>query len=187
MGSSDTLGTAQINLEDVEPFQAVERTLNLSSSKHGEKGHVRIRMNFRPSIIAKTRKNTSTFSTAGRAVTQIGALPVTAGISAGKGVFHGVTGLFKHAPRESEEHLATSDLPSGQASQPVGATSHPTALPVGATGSEINGSSEPGTLRVTVLNAKDLSGGETKPYAVLRVGDKEVKTKYVAKTASPEW
>ncbi|KAG6869143.1 hypothetical protein C0993_012241 [Termitomyces sp. T159_Od127] len=187
MGSSDTLGTAKINLEDVEPFQAVERTLNLFSSKHGEKGHVRIRMNFRPLIIAKTRKNTSTFSNAGRAVTQIGALPVTAGISAGKGVFHGVTGLFKHAPRESEEQPETSDPPSGQASHPVGVTAHPTAFPVGAAGLESNGSSEPGTLKVTILNAKDLSGGETKPYTVIRVGDKEVKTKYVAKTATPEW
>ncbi|KAG6891051.1 hypothetical protein C0995_014139 [Termitomyces sp. Mi166 len=186
MGSSDTLGTAKINLEEVEPFQAIDRTLNLSSPKHGEKGHVRIRMNFRPSIVAKTRKNTSTFSNAGRAVTQIGALPVTAGISAGKGVFHGVTGLFKHGSRE-EEQPEMSDLPSGQASQPVGAMNHPTAFPLATNGSESHGTLEPGTLKVTVLDAKDLSGGETKPYAVLRVGDKEVKTKYVAKTTAPEW
>ncbi|KAG5353458.1 hypothetical protein C0989_006615 [Termitomyces sp. Mn162] len=185
VGSSDTLGTAKIDLEDVEPFQAVERTLNLSSPKHGEKGHVRIRMNFRPSIIAKTRKNTSTFSTAGRAVTQIGVLPVTAGISAGKGVLHGVTGIFKHGRDEQPEIL--SEYPSGQASHPVGAMNHPAAFSAVANDPESNGNPEPGTLKVTVLDAKDLTGGETKPYTVLRLGDKEVKTKYVAKTTTPEW
>ncbi|KAG6817624.1 hypothetical protein H0H87_006252 [Tephrocybe sp. NHM501043] len=181
MGASDSLGEARIDLEEIEPFQAFERILNLSSAKHGEEGHVRIRMTFQPSIIARSRKNTSTFSTAGRAVTQIGALPVTAGLSAGKGVLHGVTGLFKHG--HHEEQPESKELPSGQASQPVGASGHATAFPV-ASGSE---PSEPGTLRVTILDAKDLSGGETRPYATIRVGDKEFKTKHVARTATPEW
>jgi len=46
-------------------------------------------------------------------------------------------------------------------------------------------------LKVTVRSAQDLggsSGGETiKPYVVLKVGDKEQKTKHAGKTHSPEW
>ncbi|KAG6866873.1 hypothetical protein C0991_008810 [Blastosporella zonata] len=184
IGTSDSLGEAKIDLEEIEPFQALERVLSLSSPKHGEEGHVRIRMTFQPSIIARARKNTSTFSTAGRAVTQIGALPVTAGISAGKGVLHGVTGLFKHG--HHEEQPAAKDLLSGQASQPVGASTKATAFPTGE-GADSSGPPEPGSLKVTVLDAKDLSSGETKPYATIRVGDKEFKTKHVGKTATPEW
>ena len=55
---------------------------------------------FQPEIIVKSRKNTSTFSTAGRAMTQFGGLPV----QAGKGVFHGVTGVFKG--KGSKERIA---------------------------------------------------------------------------------
>jgi Ca2+-dependent lipid-binding protein len=80
-----SLGTAKLDLASLEPFQASEQELNLVSSKHGEKGKVRVRMVFRPQIITKTRKQTSTFGAAGRAMTQIGALPV----GASKGVFHG--------------------------------------------------------------------------------------------------
>ena len=48
---------------------------------------------------------------------------------------------------------------------------------------------EPGLLRVTVVDAKDLSSGpdSIKPYVVVRVGEKESKTKHAGKTTSPEW
>ena len=48
-------------------------------------------------------------------------------------------------------------------------------------------SSEPGTLRVTVIDAKDLASSDVKPYVVVRVGDKEQKTKHASKTSTPEW
>jgi hypothetical protein len=136
---------------------------------------------FQPEIIAKSRKSTSTFSTAGRAMTQFGGLPV----SAGKGVLHGVTGVFK---RKDDDHVPppVPDIPSGQASHPIG---QPDTLYASApsTSHETSPSSEPGTLRVTLLDAKDLSGGESKPYATIRLGDKEFKTKPTHKTATPEW
>ncbi|KAG6814026.1 hypothetical protein H0H92_003876 [Tricholoma furcatifolium] len=199
VGAADTLGSARIELEDIEPFQASERVLDLHSTKVGDKGYVRIRMTFQPSIIARARKNTSTFSTAGRAVTQlggavtqIGALPVNVGLTAGKNVLHGVTGitgLFKHGHGHHEESESVppvpQSLPSGQASQPAGVSEHATAFPVAA--GEANIPSESGTLRVTVLDAKDLSGGESKPYASIRVGDRELKTKHLGKTTNPEW
>ena len=88
----ETLGSATINLRDLESFQLTERWISLSTAKHGQKGRVRVRLLFQPKIIAKSRKTQSTFSNAGgRAMTTIGGLPV----NAGKGVVHGVTGIFK--------------------------------------------------------------------------------------------
>jgi len=146
---------------------------------------------FQPEIITKSRKNTSTFSAAGRAMTQFGALPV----GAGKGVLQGVGGIFRRdnpAKQKDDNGLPPiPDVPAGQASHPVGqpdalATS---AVAGGATIANGNGSNskEPGTLRVTVLDAKDLSMSDSKAYCSLRVGDKEHKTKHAHKTASPEW
>ncbi|KDQ54885.1 hypothetical protein JAAARDRAFT_37997 [Jaapia argillacea MUCL 33604] len=197
------LGTGKIELADVEPFVGVERAIPLTSDKHGEKGVVRVRLNFQPEIIAKTRKNTSTFSSAGRAMTQIGHMPV----GAGKGVISGVRGVFAkdhgkgngngngHGTIAEEPSLGTAP---GQSSEPVGPVAGVDGAP--ATGvstfpsnasmaSLDSNKNEPGTLRVTIIDAKDLhSPGDTpKPYATIRVGDKEQKTKHTAKTISPEW
>lgn len=180
-----SLGIAKIELADIEPFQAAERTLSLVSTKHGEKGQLRVRLMFQPEIIAKSRKNTSTFTSAGRAMTQIGALPV----SAGRGVFQNVAGVFKRGDRDHDHHpvdMATS----GQASQPVGVSDTLEAkstFPIDAAENTHASTAEPGTLRVTVLDAKDLSTSESKSYVTIRVGDKEFKTKHTAKTATPEW
>lgn len=138
---------------------------------------------FQPEIIAKSRKATSTFSTAGRTVTQIGGLPV----HAGKGVIHGVAGVFGRKHEKERESLP--ELPVGQASQPAGQPDLPevgaaTAFPASPTD---GGSQEPGTLHVTVLGAKDLSASDSKPYVAIRLGDKEYKTKHTGKTANPEW
>ena len=181
----------------LEPFEAAERTLPLVHDKHGEEGSIQVRLMFQPEIIVKSRKNTSTFSTAGRAMTQFGGLPV----QAGKGVFHGVTGVFKGKGSKDDDSFegenmqaaaVPQDLPAGQTSQAIN--------PGSVNGGSMNGSttfpgsveSMPtntgmGTLRVHVIDAKDLSGQDYKPYAVIRVGDKEVKTKHVGKTANPEW
>jgi Ca2+-dependent lipid-binding protein len=90
--SHESLGSCIINIRDLEAFQLTERWVSLSTEKHGQKGRVRVKLLFQPKIIAKSRKTQSTFSTAGgRAMTTIGGLPV----NAGKGVVHGVTGIFK--------------------------------------------------------------------------------------------
>lgn len=174
-----SLGAAQIDLAELEPFQAVERQLGLSSHKHGEKGHINVRLLFQPEIIAKSRKNTSTFSTAGRAMTQVGGLPVTAG----KGVIHGVTGVFSH--KKKEEELTPPEATSGQASRPIGATDFAAFPSSPSEDHPVN--QEPGALRVTVVAAKDLGTADHKPYVTVRVGDKEYKTKHSGKTATPEW
>jgi len=110
-------------------------------------------------------------------MTQIGALPVSAGL----GVFHGVTGVFKH-----KEHEET--IPENNSGEIYAADGH---VPVAAaTSPSENGHSapgEPGTLKVAILDAKGLATHDIKPYTIVRVGDKEFKTKHTGKTDSPEW
>ncbi|KAH6917432.1 transmembrane protein [Coprinopsis sp. MPI-PUGE-AT-0042] len=180
------LGVGTVDLASIEAFEATEIKVPLATPKHGEKGYVNLRLVFRPEIIAKQRQKTSTFSTAGRAMTQIGGLPV----SAGKGVFHGVTGVFKKDKDRKSDDLddAIPDVPTGQASHLVGApgealTSGLTAFP----NLDSAASNEPGTLKVTIIDAKDLASSDVKPYVVVRVGDKEHKTKHAGKTSTPEW
>lgn len=193
-----SLGSAKIDLSELEPFEATERALSLTHDKHGEEGTIQVRLMFQPEIIVKSRKNTSTFSTAGRAMTQFGGLPV----KAGKGVFHGATGVFKHKNKDGDsiesdmQDGVPQDLPSGQMSQPIapgavtggeGSMNGSTTFPSPGSNESLTTNSGMGTLRVHVVEAKDLSGSDYKPYAVVRVGDKEVKTKHLGKTASPEW
>ncbi len=50
--------------------------------------------------------------------------------------------------------------------------------------------SEPGVLRVGIIGAKDLpvhEGDMPKPYVVVKIADKEQKTKHAGKTVTPEW
>jgi hypothetical protein len=47
---------------------------------------------------------------------------------------------------------------------------------------------ESGVLRVSILDAKDLINGlDVRPYAVVRIGGKEFRTKHAGKTVAPEW
>ena len=182
---SKSLGSAKIDLNHIEPFVAVEQLLYLVSEKRGEKGQIRVRLLFHPEIVVKARKNTSTFttatfSTAGRAVTQFGALPVTAG----KGVFHGVTGVFK---KEREAGVVPDLPPPSVAQPPQPFESDPTAAFPSPKPSAQGDPQVQGTLKVTVLDARNLPIGESKAYANIRVGDKECKTKHGGKTAMPEW
>ena len=130
-------------------------------------------------------------------MTTIGSAP----INAGKGVLQGVAGVFKRVKDGEDDHnffglgslsapepkVVVPNVPGTQVSQPVGEGEH---LVVPAA-SDTNGHSapqEPGVLRVSILDAKDLTGGpDVKPYAVVRLGEKEFKTKHAGKTVAPEW
>ncbi|GJN90164.1 hypothetical protein Rhopal_003163-T1 [Rhodotorula paludigena] len=83
VGTSDKLGRARIDLRDIEPFEAVERTVALSDWKDASKsaGSIRIRMVFSPQFIYRSRRATSTFS-AGRIGSTLGggAMAVGGGI-----------------------------------------------------------------------------------------------------------
>jgi len=184
----------------------------------GNKGSIRLRLVFQPEIIAKTRKNTSTFSTAGRAVTQVGTAP----LGAAKGVVHGVgnvgklgKGLFGHgrnkgtggddgsesfiseAPEPSPTQVSVPTPTSVLASSPGGVTPKalPATMPVAANTALPHGdypatTPEDGTIKVTVIGAKDLSlMGESsiKPYALLKCGKDRFETRHGGKTVAPQW
>jgi Ca2+-dependent lipid-binding protein len=200
---SKSLGTAYIHLEDLEPFQGVERIVKLSNTRHGEKGEIRLRLTFTPQVIYRTRGKTSTFSaatfsTAGRAATQVGAIPMVVGKGMGKGVTSGVGKVFrkdhvKNTPSVDSTMDTPVEPPSGQASQPIGPDgtlqAAPSTLFPSTSTSSIDTSNAEGTLRVTIIDAKDISddGDAVKPFVTIRVGDKEFKTKHVSKTTQPEW
>lgn len=180
----------------MEPFRGLEKTISLSHDRRGEKGWIRVHLNFQPEIIVKSRAKTSTFSTAGRAMTQVSALP----FQAGKGVFHGVTRVFGRGGGHSSDEGSIVDVPdmgSGQASQPIGASGMGVGEDVfttpgqGTTNAGGHGNGhvpEHGVVKVTVIEAKDYNpGGDSlKPYVILKVGDKEHKTSHRPKSASSE-
>jgi Ca2+-dependent lipid-binding protein len=173
-----SLGVGNIDLARIEPFLASEQIVKLSSNKHGQRGQIRLRLVFQPEIIAKSRKATSTFSTAGRTMTSLGGLPVTAG----KGVLSGVAGVFKQKENRQDDVFAS--IPAAQVAvasdgTQISATNFPS--------SENIASGTTGTLNLTVVEAKDLSQNDIRPYVTVRVGEKEFKTKHTQKTMSPEW
>ncbi|KIY50784.1 tricalbin [Fistulina hepatica ATCC 64428] len=183
-----SLGTAVIDLNELEPFNGVDRTFPLVSPKQSDAGQIRLRLTFRPQIVTKSRKSTSTFSAAGRTMTQLGGLPV----SAGKGMFSGVTavtGVLRKGLGGGEDDSLDpiAEVPAGQASRAVAPEAVAPEAMTFPTNSAGPASNAHGTLKVTVIDAKDLSPDDCKPYTTIRVGDTEVKTKHTGKTATPEW
>ena len=85
VGTATHLGDGTIDLAALEPFEATSLDAPVIHHKGGDRSTLSVRMLFQPEIIARTRHKTSTFSTAGRAITQVGGLP----FAAGKGVIHG--------------------------------------------------------------------------------------------------
>ena len=177
----------------------MEKSIPLIHEKHGEKGWIKVHMNFQPEIIAKSRAKTSTFSTAGRAMTQVGSLP----LQAGKGVFHGfsrVLGRGGHGGNHSSDDgsiIDVAEIAPGQASKPIGAGGIGVGENVftgpgqGISGADGQGNghlSEPGILKVTVLQAKDFNpdGEGLKPYVILKSGDKEHKTSHHRRSADSQ-
>jgi hypothetical protein len=192
----------------LEPFVSVEKTANLQHAKLGNKASIRLRFLFTPQIIMKSRKPTSTFSTAGRAMTQIGTAPVgvgkgvVSGVGVGVGVVgKGVKGIFKKENSKAiiEEHIV-QEIPSespipvsdpqlaqnGTASISAVALHQPTSPPIPS----VSSVTLPGILRVEVIDGHDLmssDGDQVKPYVIASVGEAEHKTKHVSKTNTPVW
>lgn len=201
-----SLGEGFIDLAAIDPFSAKEVLVPLSLPTSGQKGTIRVRLVFQPEIIAKSRKNTSTFSTAGRAMSSVASAP----LGAGKGVVHGVgamgkvgKGLFgRPKPIEEDNELGINEPPSTQLSVPAPVAKDFAAAPGDASSSTLpvagntalaagdDVTPTDGSLKVTVIGAKDVSmGGESsiKPYVVLKVGLNDAKTKHVGKTQAPQW
>ncbi|KAB5592905.1 hypothetical protein CTheo_3616 [Ceratobasidium theobromae] len=197
--TAKSLGSGKIELADLVPFEPTIRHIKLSSAKHGEKGEIQIRVLFRSEIVAKTRTKTSTFSSAGRAMTQVGGMPLGAGRAVGRKAL----GLFARG----EKSGSLDELPEVPPVPPVpplpptverNGTANSNGAANGSLGSAAGAAMKPpamptpgpGTLKVTLHRAKDLTGieeGDTaKPFVILKIGDKEHKSKHV-KSNTPEW
>ncbi|KAF8320471.1 tricalbin [Clavulina sp. PMI_390] len=192
VGSSDELGAAKIDLSTLEPMESREVTLPLVSPKYGQKGEIKLGFVFTPQIVARTRKATSTFSVGQRAMTSVAAVP----FGAGKGLVHGIAPslavpMARTASASNGQPLP--ELPAGQISQPasVSAATGNSHFPMANTAlmsGEAAPPRESGTLRVTVVSAKDLGeSNDIKPYIKVKVGAKEWSTKHANKTTNPEW
>lgn len=59
VGTADPLGSARIDLAELEPFESMDKTLPLSHPKLGNHGSVRVRLMFSPAIIVRSRKVSS--------------------------------------------------------------------------------------------------------------------------------
>lgn len=88
---ADFLGSATINLDVLEPFQAQEVVLNLD----GKSGSIRLKMLFKPDYITRSRQGSSTFSGTFAAPGKIIGAPVKGvgkvGSAVGGGIFRGAT------------------------------------------------------------------------------------------------
>ncbi|KAL2757592.1 hypothetical protein ACRALDRAFT_1039836 [Sodiomyces alcalophilus JCM 7366] len=109
----DFLGSAAINLEQLDPFKPSETRLILD----GKSGSIRLRMLFRPSYVARTRQGTSTFSgtfaVPGRIVTGVAGAPVKAVGVVGSGVGGIVRNIFSRDKKDDDdETTATYDTPT---------------------------------------------------------------------------
>jgi Ca2+-dependent lipid-binding protein len=86
----DYLGSASINLEQLDPFQAKEMKLILD----GKSGVIRLRLLFRPDYVTRMRQGTSTFSgtfsAPTRIVTGVAGAPIKGGVAAAGAIGHGV-------------------------------------------------------------------------------------------------
>ncbi|KAG8927442.1 hypothetical protein FRC02_008216 [Tulasnella sp. 418] len=119
-----------MDLAEFEPFQSTEKSIPLSSNKHGDRERSEFAC-FQPEFIME---NTSAFSTARRATVHIGSVPFGAGL----GVVHGIgsvgkkaKGLFGRRKTLNEENgIEALGLPPGKVSAPVGSSDGPNALPV---------------------------------------------------------
>ncbi|KIM32474.1 hypothetical protein M408DRAFT_327029 [Serendipita vermifera MAFF 305830] len=217
IGSNESLGKTKIDVAALEPFTSSRITVPLTTSKHGQKGTVNLALLFTPQIVVRSRKSTSTFSTAGRAVTQVGAAPVMVGKGviggvgvAGKGVVggvgavgKGVKGVFGSRKKSVSEGPLVATGATDASGVPVPAVPaivEPVPVAPGysvandsqtfpKTDEASNGTLE-GIMRISGLSGREMAdsdGDQVRPYVVATVGGKEVKTKHLSKTNAPEW
>jgi Ca2+-dependent lipid-binding protein len=108
VGTSESLGSANIDLADLEALEAKVLDLALVHTKYGKKGEIQIGMVFTPQIVARSRKATTTFAIGARTMTQVASVPFGATLGVARGFEHGASrfanllGSKKNAVEASE-------------------------------------------------------------------------------------
>lgn len=112
VGAAELLGSGDINIADLEPFELQDLQIPVHSPKHGDKGRLHFRVVFTPEVVARTRKATSAGATftngAGRAMTTIGSAPINVGKGVKKGVFSTVGSVVR---RKSHHDMKATGHP----------------------------------------------------------------------------
>lgn len=117
---ADHLGASAIDLNQLEPFQAKEVTLNLD----GKSGTVRLKMLFKPDYVVRSRQGTGTFSGSFNQTGKIIGAPVKAGTFMGGAIGGGLAkggsflarGFKRSSPNQhaaSPSQVSALDGPSG--------------------------------------------------------------------------
>ena len=101
---ADHLGSAVINVNDLEPYQAKEVTLNLD----GKSGALRLKMLFKPQYMQRSRQGSSTFAGTFAAPGKVIGAPVKGATFVGGGVARGASFLTKGFKRTSSSQHANS-------------------------------------------------------------------------------
>lgn len=205
--AAKSLGKGKIDVTNLEPFQMSELEVPVHSDKHGDKGRLRLQLNFQPDVIMKVRKNTSTFSNAGRTMTTIGAAPINVGKGVGKGVFaggkgivHGVghvggfagrkVGLVKKKDAHGNEIVVEEELPEDDASIVAPSTPSKPSRVLADNESVREGSILAGaaTFSIRCVGGRALNGGsDIKPYVQFTIGKKSHKTSHGKHGTEPDW
>src|SRR3569833_1949040 len=108
----DYLGAADINLEQLDPFQAQEMKLMLD----GKSGVLRLRLIFRPDYVTRTRQGTSTFAAPTRIVLGAAGAPIKGGVAVAGVVGHGVgkgASFLKRGFKGKKDDEVNGSTPSG--------------------------------------------------------------------------
>lgn len=113
---ADHLGASAIDLNQLEPFQAKEVTLNLD----GKSGTVRLKMLFKPDYVIRSRQGTGTFSGTFNGSAKVLGAPVKAGTFVGGALGGGLakggsflTRGFKRSSSHQHGASASVDGPAG--------------------------------------------------------------------------
>ncbi|KAL5614898.1 hypothetical protein BROUX41_004977 [Berkeleyomyces rouxiae] len=112
----DFLGAGKVDLSDLEPFRPMQKKIALE----GAKGHIVVRILFRPAYITRTRQGTSTFAgtmigAPTRILTGVGGVPIKAVGVVGNGVVSGVgkgASFIKRGFRSKREDEPMSSQPA---------------------------------------------------------------------------
>lgn len=132
----DFLGSADINLETLDPFKAQEVKLILD----GKSGILRLRLLFRPDYVTRSRHGSSTFSgtfaAPGRIVTGVAGAPIKGGVAVAGGLAHGLGKGASFVKRgfggkKKDEDVANGASPSPSFSESKGGANGADVTPVG--------------------------------------------------------
>ncbi|KAI8455528.1 C2 domain-containing protein [Phakopsora pachyrhizi] len=90
VGASDKIGSAKIDLKELEPMLQSTEVFKLVQSDQQVKGQIQLKMTFRPGFITRSRQATSTFTGLGRVATGLGGTVLSTGAGVGIGAARGV-------------------------------------------------------------------------------------------------